>query len=63
LTKAIAAHKTPADIIAEMVQREIAATDDQAAMAVHSTGLGYSEQAGTGALRQTSPIFLRQIDT
>jgi len=26
LTKAIAAHKTPADIISDMVQREIAAT-------------------------------------
>jgi hypothetical protein len=34
LTKAITAHKTPADIISDMVQREIAAMDD-VAMAVH----------------------------
>jgi hypothetical protein len=35
LTRAIAAHKTPADIIADMVQREIAAADADTVMAAH----------------------------
>jgi hypothetical protein len=35
LTKAIAAHKTPAEIIGELVREKIAAADADAAMAVH----------------------------
>jgi hypothetical protein len=35
LTKAIAAHKTPAEIISDMVQREIDATDPDMVMIAH----------------------------
>ena len=35
LTKAIDAHKTPADIIGDMVRKEIAATDTEQTIAIH----------------------------